>query len=139
MKRAVLALSMLSLLAVVGAAEAAPLAGAAEATPVADEEAELRAEFDAMDADGDGLIDRTELAQMEDAPDEQDIDEFISSFDQDGDGKISYDEIIDDALNNPGIGEGEDEGESEEGEGEEGEYEEGEYEEGEEGESGSVA
>lgn len=28
-------------------------------------------------------------------------EEFIMSFDQDGDGKISYDEIIDDALNNP--------------------------------------
>ncbi|KAG8459628.1 hypothetical protein KFE25_000984 [Diacronema lutheri] len=74
---------------------------AAGAAPVADEEAELRAEFDAMDMDKDGLIDRQELARMEDAPEEQDINEFITSFDQDGDGKISYDEIIDDALNNP--------------------------------------
>lgn len=43
------------------------------AAPVADEEAELRAEFDAMDADKDGLIDRDELAKMEDAPSESDI------------------------------------------------------------------
>lgn len=72
----------------------------ADSAPVgADEEAELRAEFDAMDLDKDGLIDRRELSQMEDAPEEGDIDEFIMSFDQDGDGKISYEEIIDDALN----------------------------------------
>ena len=73
------------------------------AAPVAeDEEAELRAEFDAMDLDKDGLIDRRELAQMEDAPEESDIEEFITSFDQDGDGKISYEEIIDDAINHVG-------------------------------------
>ncbi|KAJ1641006.1 hypothetical protein T492DRAFT_925324 [Pavlovales sp. CCMP2436] len=71
--------------------DAAPVAD-----PEADEEAELRREFDAMDLDRDGLIDRSELSQMEDAPEESDIDEFLSSFDKDGDGKISYDEIIDD-------------------------------------------
>mmetsp|Transcript_4577 Transcript_4577/g.11803 ORF Transcript_4577/g.11803 Transcript_4577/m.11803 type:complete len:100 (+) Transcript_4577:23-322(+) len=80
----------------------------ADSAPVgADEEAELRAEFDAMDLDKDGLIDRRELSQMDDAPEESDIDEFIMSFDQDGDGKISYEEIIDDAMNNPGNDDGE--------------------------------
>jgi Ca2+-binding EF-hand superfamily protein len=72
---------------------------AVKGVPIDQEEAELREEFDGMDLDKDGFIDRRELAQMEDAPDEADINEFIMSFDQDGDGKISYQEIIDDALN----------------------------------------
>lgn len=89
-------------LAIVSAgAEEADLADGDEMDSTDGEEAELRAEFDAMDTDGDGLIDRDELATMKDAPEESDIDSFLSSFDKDGDGKISFDEVLDEALNQP--------------------------------------
>lgn len=99
------------------------LAITAQGAPVDErgEDAQLRAEFDVMDLDKDGFVDRTELMRMDDAPDEADVDEFITasspsgrvcaparlsplpslshatqSFDQNGDGKVSYEEISDD-------------------------------------------
>jgi len=48
---------------------------------------EAREEFDSIDTNKDGFLTREEILSMEEVPEQEEIDEFFETYDQDKDGK----------------------------------------------------
>ena len=49
---------------------------------------EAREEFNSIDTDTDGFLTREEIMAMEEVPEQEEIDEFFETYDQDKDGKV---------------------------------------------------
>lgn len=71
---------------------------------------EAREEFDEIDLNKDGFIDREEVRSMEEVPPEEEVDEFFHTYDADGDGKVSFEEIIQGDADDGGFDDYEEEG-----------------------------
>ena len=55
---------------------------------------EARGEFDEIDTNSDGFIDREEIAAMPEAPEDEELEEFFDTYDVNKDGKVSFEEIL---------------------------------------------
>lgn len=58
----------------------------------------IRAQFQELDKDGNGLVSATEIREvltaLGDRLSAEDVDEMIRDIDQDGDGQVSYEEFL---------------------------------------------
>merc|ERR1711865_1346345 len=65
-----------------------------------DEVAEAREEFESIDKNGDGFLERDEIMAMEEVPEAEEITEFFETYDLDKDDKVTFEEILkaDEAL-----------------------------------------
>ena len=47
-----------------------------------------------QDTNKDGYISREEILEMEEVPERDEIDEFFNTYDDNGDGRVTFDEIL---------------------------------------------